>query len=644
MSTGLHSSSSFNAAHLNGLPIRVVVSNRQLSWPAGLRLGFTRWDREPSIVLRSPMIDGSGQGVLYCWVPKRALDLRVLDEKQRPHEGDMLSIKSVRTISLVELGLRIAFKNPRKLLAIARLYLAGNHRGVSFRFARCVDELNALTYSRWLAHHRNLSAQENYPPKPPQLLILVTFEKASSAQITASKKSLERQTWTNFRQVERGDLEGFRSKQGGLYLWLNIPAGGVLSDEALERLATPFSSVDVSVVYSDEDRLSLTGKRHKPFLKPAWSPLLARSGWLPIDAALIRLSAVPTVIDLERADIEEVVLAIAGSSGQSVRHLPQILFSRRLARPRPQGPSKAKILGQPKPKITVVVPIRDRPDLLAACIEGLRCRTVGVELDVVIVDNDSCQQQTLDLLRRLQSNGEARIIPMPGRFNFARACNLGVRAARHDLILLLNNDVVPIYPDWLEQMCFELNDETIGAVGAYLLYPDGFVQHAGVTLGAGSIARHSFSFIHPESGEDRGLLRERRDVSAVTAACLLTPRRLWHLVGGMDEDQLAVAFNDVDYCLKLRQMNKRIIWTPYAKLWHHESVSRGKDDTEEKAQRFAREEATMYRRWGAWLRNDPFHNPNLSKVAEDFVLEAFPENLKARSSSWEDGVLNGSMA
>lgn len=621
--------------HLNGCLVRVRVCNSEPWWPSHVRLGFTRRGREPAIVLRSPMINRKAQGILYCWVPKGALDLHLVDERHGRSPGDTLSIRSVRTVSLLELGLRALFKSPRKVLAIANLFLARNQRGVSFRFARLADELNVLPYRRWLARHRSFPVADTRLLKPSLPVVLLTFDKASPAQTSAAMNSVERQTWRNFRRVERRDLAEFQSERGGRsYLWLNVPAGSILADEALERLTEPFASDDVSVVYSDEDRLGFGGRHHSPFLKPAWSPLLAQSGWLPLDGALVRLSAVPGEVNLQTTRIDEVVLAVARSSGRSIRHLPQILLSRSSPRRRLSGPSKPTPGTRSRPKVTVIVPIRDRPDLLATCMEGLQRRTEGVELDVVIIDNDSRQPDTLDLLQHLQNEGQARALSMPGAFNFARACNLGVDAARHELVLLLNNDVDPIYPDWLTQMSAELRDQTVGAVGAYLLYPDGFVQHAGVTLGAGSIARHSFSFIHPEGGEDRGLLRERRDVSAVTAACLLTTRHLWRVVGGMDEDHLAVAFNDVDYCLKLREMGKRVIWTPHAKLWHRESVSRGKDDTEEKARRFACEEAAMHRRWSPWLTRDPFHNPNLSRVGEDFVLEAFPEDLGARSSSW----------
>ena len=580
------------------------------------------------------MIDANGQATLYCWVPKAAMTVQIYGADQKTLAPVDLSIMSVRRASLLELIIRALAKNPRKFVGIGKLFLIGNRRGVSFRFARLAEELNALPYRLWLDRH--LKSVSTFGDAKPtgNVIVLITLEMASNVQTAVTENSLARQAFRNWRKVERGDLPLFRSSGASHeFLWLPLPAGAVLAEEALEELVKPFSSPEVSVVYPDEDRLGFGGRRHSPFFKPAWSPLLAKSGWLPLDAALIRLSSIPHEIDISNALVKDVILSVAEPFARSVLHVPKVLLSRTITRIRTNGPERPAISENWRPKVTIIIPSRDRLDLLSACMEGLRNRTKGAELDIIIIDNDSREPATLAYLRELQTEGRARVINMPGEFNFARACNVGVAAARHDLILLLNNDVDPISPDWLVQMAWELSDETVGAVGAYLLYPDGFVQHAGVTLGAGSIARHSFSFIHPKGGEDRGLLRERRDVSAVTGACMLTTRSLWQAVGGMDEEHLTVAFNDVDYCLKLRRMRRRIIWTPFAKLWHRESVSRGKDDTDVKLRRFAREEAVMFQRWGTSLKNDPFHNPNLSKIAEDFVLEAFPEDLAARGPS-----------
>lgn len=626
---GPHPSGVLPVSRFAGDLVRIGLRSGGGCWPQGARLGFLRKDREPAVVLRTPRLGTGGRAVLYSWVPKAAESLCIVDVAGKPWSGEDIAVVSLRTVPLVELGLRALFRFPRKLLAVARLFLAGNHRGVAFRFARLADELNALPYSRWLENH--LRANDVKPLPSSNTVILVTLEASSHRQRTATMRSLDAQTWPRWQLAERSDLNTLRASDPMQpKLWLNLPAGAILAKNALERLAEPFGGADVAAVYADEDRISAFGWHHEPCFKPAWSPLLAQSGWLPLDGALVKLSALPPDFNLHTADMVEAVSAIAAEMPGSVLHLPQMLISRRARYVRKRRPQKAPATA--KPRVSVIVPIRDRPDLLRACIGGLLDRTIADDLDIIIVDNDSREPETLTLLDEVVAKGIARTVAMPGAFNFSRACNLGVEAARNDLILLMNNDVDPISDDWLVQMAAELVDETVGAVGAYLFYPDGFVQHAGVTLGAGSVARHSFAFLHPDGAEDRGLLFERRDVSAVTAACLLTTRAAWSAVGGMDEDHLQVAFNDVDYCLKLRRSGKRIVWTPDARLWHHESVSRGKDDTAGKLKRFAHEEAIMFSRWGTLLRNDPFHNPNLSKVAEDFVLETFPVSLAARSA------------
>jgi O-antigen biosynthesis protein len=574
-------------------------------------------------------------------VPKAAFELRLVDVEGRPWLDHGLSITSLRAVSLVELAVRAFFKFPRKIAAVLALWRAGNHRGVAFRFARLADEINAMPYARWLARHR-----EALPAPiagPDGATVLVTLDDPASADraLASLKTQNGRHAW---RLVSRDELHAARlaadtdilakTSATGMF-WLNIPAGVILAEDAMQRLLGPFSSPDVAAAYCDEDRITRGGRHSTPFLKPAWSPLMAKSGWLPLDCAMLRLAALPAAFDVRTGTMADAVVA-AADERQTVVHLPQILMSRPLSRRRDAAPIRAVWQGAARPGVTVIIPTRDRLDLMKTCIEGLKSRTEGVELDIVIIDNDSREEATIAYFATLERQARARIIPMAGQFNFSRACNLGVEAARHDLILLMNNDVDPITPDWLLQMSAELQDDTVGAVGAYLFYPDGTVQHAGVALGAGSVARHSLAFVRPGSGEDRGLLDERRDVSAVTAACLLTRRSLWRDVGGMDEENLTVAFNDVDYCLKLRDAGHRIIWTPDARLWHRESVSRGKDDTAEKLKRFAHEEATLMRRWGAMLANDPFHNPNLSRVAEDFVLETFPGNLAPRTPdrSW----------
>jgi O-antigen biosynthesis protein len=218
----------------------------------------------------------------------------------------------------------------------------------------------------------------------------------------------------------------------------------------------------------------------------------------------------------------------------------------------------------------------------------------------------------LALLARLETDQRVRVLQYAGPFNFSALNNYAVNMAVGELVLLLNNDVDVIDPGWLQEMASHAMRPGIGAVGAKLLYPDGTIQHGGITVGVGGVAGHQYV---NRSGSDIGYfghLKLVRNVTAVTGACLMIRRDLYLEVGGLDEISLPVAFNDIDLCLKLVSRGYRNIWTPYAELYHKESASRGSDKAGENAARFARDVATMRQRWGDLLDHDPYWNHNLS--------------------------------
>jgi GT2 family glycosyltransferase len=278
---------------------------------------------------------------------------------------------------------------------------------------------------------------------------------------------------------------------------------------------------------------------------------------------------------------------------------------------------------RPEPLVTIVIPSRNRADMLARAVDGLLHRTDYPALDVLIVDNGSDEPAALTLLARLRQDARVRVLPAAGPFNYSALNNRAVQEATGALILLLNNDVDVINPDWLREMVSHAIRPGIGAVGAKLLYPDGTIQHGGVTVGVGGVAGHQY--LHKARGNIGyfGQLKLVRNVTAVTGACLLLRRQAYLEVGGLDETDLPVAFNDIDLCLKLVQRGYRNLWTPFAELYHAESVSRGSDRVGENAARYARDVATMRQRWGAVLDHDPYWNPNLSLDAAGISL-AFP--------------------
>jgi len=224
-----------------------------------------------------------------------------------------------------------------------------------------------------------------------------------------------------------------------------------------------------------------------------------------------------------------------------------------------------------------------------------------------------------------------KVLSYPGAFNYSAINNFAVEQAQGEFILLLNNDIEVLSQDWLTEMLSHAQRPGVGAVGAKLYYTQGAIQHAGVIIGLGGVAGHSHKLFAHEAPGYFYRLKLAQDVSAVTAACLLIRKDTFQQAGGLDEKAFSVAFNDCDLCLKVRQAGHRIIWTPYAELLHHESVSRGLEDTPEKQRRFSSEVRAMHEKWQTHLFVDPFYSPNLTLDREDFSI-AWPPRTPSVSS------------
>ncbi|WP_411037153.1 glycosyltransferase family 2 protein [Shinella sp. BYT-45] len=584
-----------------------------------------RAGRTPAILARSAFIGKKGKGRFFGWMPAGLVAISMQAGADAATGTARPSIR-MRSPGYAEIALRIGMSFPFAAMQTLRLLLHRNIKGFQYRFVRLFEALSAPRYDDWVKRPVIGGMPEGEACAEAPFAVFVTIV-GDERQAHGTRKSIARQTCPFVREVSHASLHELLAKAGVPSFWMCLPAGFTLEETAIDQLVRPLLADDrLAGAYCDEDCLRSDGTRFAPFFKPAWNAPLAETGWLPQEGALVRLSALPDGFSPSEADMGSLLEKV--SPYGDIVHIPRVLLHRDTRRP----PAPASLPREPaRPtNVSVVIPTRDRADLLRTCLDGLFNRTRADELDVIVIDNDSREQETLDLLHDYEHSGRIRRLPMHGSFNFSLACNLGAEAARHELLLLLNNDIDPIEQGWLEQMAAELADPRIGAAGALLLFPDGSVQHAGVTLGAGSVGRHNFHFRYPDAGEDFGLISQRQDVSAVTAACLLTRKSLWRQVGGMNADRLPVAFNDVDYCLKLREKGYGILWTPHARLIHRESVSRGSDDTAEKIARFAAEEQYMHERWGATLMSDPFYNPNLSLAAGDRVLEAAPRDLSPR--------------
>ena len=442
--------------------------------------------------------------------------------------------------------------------------------------------------------------------------------------------------------------------------WLiTLTAGTLLTTHALfwfvaEGLAQP----DRALLYCDHDYLDANGQRVEPQFKPDWSLELLRATQYIGDTLAIRtdrfvLSDIIRLAADGAIQIHDLLLRISEQvTAQAIHHIPAILCHQPLDASRAginqqsdalvvdhlhrlgvaaevsrtdRGHNRIRYsLPSPPPLISIIVPTRDMLGHLQPCVESVLSNSSYPNFELLIVDNQSVETQTLAYFETLADQPKIRIIPYDQPFNYAAINNFAVQQSRGEVICLLNNDTLVISPDWMEEMLGHLLQADVGCVGAKLYFADGRVQHAGDTVGPGGCADHLHSKLErDEPGYmDRAILAQ--DLSAVTAACLMTHRELYVALGGLDAKNLAVAFNDVDYCLRVREAGKRVVFTPYAELYHHESVSRGKDDSPEKMKRGKREADYMRQRWKHLMQHDPFYNPNLSYSRADFSLSHAP--------------------
>jgi GT2 family glycosyltransferase len=408
---------------------------------------------------------------------------------------------------------------------------------------------------------------------------------------------------------------------------LPLAEGALLRPHALLEFALTLAQHPAAeLIYADEDVMGPDGQRRDWCFKPAWSPNMLQAFDYLGQPVLMRRSALRTLGGWRTGTAgvhhHDIALRLTDAAeSRTIVHLAKLLLHGATASapadrilPRPQ-----RHLPTPQPRVSLIIPTRDRADLLRACIRSIRSLTDYANFEILIVDNGSVEVATKQLFAELSADPSIRILPRPGPFNFSALNNSAVREATGSIIGLVNNDIEVTHGAWLGEMVALAARPETGCVGAKLLYPDCRIQHAGVVLGLRGIAGHAYCLAPADEPGYQSRLRMVHNVSAVTAACLLVRRDVYDQVGGLDES-LTVAFNDVDFCLRVSTAGYLNLWTPFAELIHRESVSRGRDLTAAKAQRFADEHAIMLRRWGAVLLDDPYYSPHLTRDAEDFSL------------------------
>ena len=451
-----------------------------------------------------------------------------------------------------------------------------------------------------------------------------------------------------------------------------IEPGDVLAEDALSCFAAEINRhPHARIIYADEDLISHADERQSPYFKCDWNPDLFLSHNLIGHAAAFRreliLAAggfVPEAEDAADYDLALRCVELAGT--RQIRHLPRVLYHGRISADQRQPDRSAKFLAPPggiqaltthlarrgvaavaeatahgyrvryhlpeaAPLASLIIPTRNGLELLERCITSILSLTDYPLFEVLIVDNGSDDPATLSYLARITGDPRVRVIRDPRPFNYSALNNAAATLARGSLLALVNNDIEVITPGWLTEMVSHALRPEIGAVGAKLWYPNNTLQHGGVILGRGG-AWHAHTGIALGDPGYMGRAAYVQSLSAVTGACLVVRKELYESLGGLNETDLTVAYNDVDFCLRALEAGYRNLWTPYAELYHHESASRGSDDTDEKSQRAQKELEYMVRRWGRAMWEDPAYSPNLSGEFDDFSF-AWPPRVDPGQSS-----------
>lgn len=418
------------------------------------------------------------------------------------------------------------------------------------------------------------------------------------------------------------------------------------------------------VIYTDEDKMSMDGhKFFQPHFKPDYNPDLLCTVNYICHLFVVSRKVIEKVGGLRSEfdgaqDYDFVLRCVEAVKDEEICHIPKILYhwrchedstaenpesklyafeaGRRAVQAHYErtgihaevfkgeylGLYRTKFIRDHDPLISIIIPNKDHIDDLKRCMESIEQKSTYKNYEYIIVENNSTDSATFEYYKKLEAeNPKVHMVYWDGVFNYSAINNYGASFAKGEYLLLLNNDTEIINPDCLEELLGYCMRKDVGAVGARLYYEDDTIQHAGVVIGFGGIAGHCF--VQQKRGTTGYCHRIicAQDYSAVTAACMMVKKSAFDAVGGLSEE-LAVAFNDIDFCMKLRKAEYLIVYNPYAELYHYESKSRGLEDTPEKVARFNKEIATFEKKWPEILENgDPYYNPNLTLKSQDFSLK-----------------------
>lgn len=437
----------------------------------------------------------------------------------------------------------------------------------------------------------------------------------------------------------------------------------LLAEDALFEVTQEILRSDADIIYTDEDKVTADLKeRYQPHFKPDFNLDLLRANNYICHLLVIRRTLVEKVggqrKEYDGAQDHEFLFRCV-EAAQEIAHIPKVLYHWRVHKASTAdnplskkyaydagkravlehiqrcgedaevtdtkfpGFYRVKYKVKGEPLVSIIIPNKDERDTLNSCLASIWEKSTYTNYEIIIVENNSTEPETFEYYKEIDGKNGVRVVYWKEGFNYSALNNFGYSYAKGDYILCLNNDITVITPDWLERLLGQCQREPVGAAGVRLYYPDNTIQHAGVIVGIGGVAGSLFVGM---SRDRSGYMRKailQQDLSAVTAACMMVDRKAWEAAGGFNTD-LAVAFNDIDFCLKVRKAGYLVVYEPNVEMYHYESKSRGYEDTPEKQERFKREIDYMQEHWKEFLEEgDPYYNKNLSLKTCDYSIKKF---------------------
>ena len=491
-------------------------------------------------------------------------------------------------------------------------------------------------YSQWYEISGRLKKEKI--TEEIKFYFILSGDNSTYEDIYKTLSSIEKQSNARWEVISKEKIKNKLLSQYDYVAIIN--SGDHLPENLLSQLAKIIVKINPAILYTDSDQDTKDGGRSNPFFKPDWNYEYFTEFNYIGDLFLVRgdLINIDELNDyynflygsIERCLTGGFLISHYGKIGYHYKKDRENIYSEyqykrlqlflntmegnSIVNPRLSRASSLfkinRVLSK-NPLVSLIIPTRNKIALLDTCLKSILNNTTYPNIEIIVVDNFSNDKKSIIGLKKWSRKG-VKVIEYKKPFNYSSINNFAVNYASGEIIGLINNDIEVITPNWLEEMLGLLLRPGIGAVGAKLLWANGMVQHGGVLLGIGGLAGHFGNHLHDDDNGYMYRNQTNQELSAVTAACLLVRKKDYLAVGGLNEFDFPVAFNDVDFCLKLKEIGLRNIWSAHAKLLHYESLSRGRDETSSQIARAEREKQNLKRKWGDVLNNDPHYNPNFN--------------------------------